>query len=641
MFTERSPSPPGRARPFAGRLIAFSLLVFLVLGAQSMAAGRDKIDEVALKKVKAATVHIKVQFPEGDVSEGSGFVTRAKGLVVTNAHVVGMLDNDSRKPSKIELTFNSGEANSKTVEGKVGYIDGESDLAILAFNTKDLPNPPDLLPVFLSQNLKETQDVFIVGFPLGKRIGSNITVTPTSVTSLRKEGINIKQVQVSGGMHPGNSGGPLVDKDGKLVGIAVSGYAGTQIHLAIPTETMNAVFNGKITQVYDVAYRDGDKIRVPVRYEKADPLGNMKTISVETWIGKVGPPRGSSSKKPDPLPDDSPITTFELKPDGKGAFTGELVLDGNKDPKLAFWGRSVVGRGGDQLSYYGASMLTARIGTPVDRKAAAIKYAPPLEKTEVLALTSDATFRVRESDGDDTTLAMTLKGTLQETVIDQSKAGKWRKRLTYDGLEATVTKDKKPPEGAEVFLKALKDANTLAAEIDVDKDGSVLRHLVDSSKVPRNSQRPLTLVSRQVQQSLDSLAAPLPPAEVKPMDTWKGKQAYVLGALGLSLPATADITYRYEGTYTMDKQTVAVISFEGKLEGDFEKPKKATKGAKEPTLAGKVDGRIEVLADTGVMQFATEKIRAEVSMEDDGKPLKLIGSLNVTVRRNPPMPKKK
>jgi S1-C subfamily serine protease len=181
-------SPPLSAQVFGirlfarGRLFGLSLLVILVGGLQSNAA-RDKIDPAALKKVKAATVHIRVQFADGDVSQGSGFVTKDRGLVVTNAHVVGMLDNDSPKPSKIEVTFNSGEPNSKTVEAKISYVDGDSDLALLRMSDKDMGIVPPLLSVGLSQKLTETQDVFVVGFPLGKQAGPNVTVTATTVTS--------------------------------------------------------------------------------------------------------------------------------------------------------------------------------------------------------------------------------------------------------------------------------------------------------------------------------------------------------------------------------------------------------------------------------------------------------------------------
>jgi S1-C subfamily serine protease len=631
-----------RNRLILARLIALCALTLGVWG--TAAPAPDKIDPVALKKVKAATVHIRVTFADGDVSEGSGFATRLRGLVVTNAHVVGMLDNDSPKPTKVEVTFNSGEANSKTIVSKIGYVDGDTDLALLMVPSANFKEYPERLPMTLSQKLNETQDVFAVGFPLGKQAGANVSVTPTSVTSLRKEGGNIKRVQVNGGLHPGNSGGPIVDKDGNVVGIAVSGYVGTQVHLAIPTEHLNVVFNGKFKNtVYEVAYRDGDKIRMPIRFEKADPLNMMKSITVETWIGKPGPVRQSGGKQPTPLPDDSPITDLDVKPDAKGVYAGELVLDAKKDPKLSYWLRYRVGRGEDRVLWYPAGVLDPRIGTPVDRKPATLRYAPPTGKTDTLMITSDASFRIRESDGDDHSLSMVLKGTLKETVTDQGKDGRWRKRLTYDGLETTVLVDKQTPPSARKLTEALKDVSFLASEVAVNTDGTVLRNIPDFSKVPAASRIPLSLTSSQIQQSLDSLAFPFPPKEVEALATWKGRQSYELGALGLTVPTTAEVTYKYEGTFVAPNgKTAAVLTFQGPLKRvATPRPTKGPAKAKEPTLTGTVSGKIEYFPDTGVIVKASEQVRAELDLEFDGKPAKMIGVLNVNLTRlgAPPMKK--
>ncbi len=92
--------------------------------------------------------------------------------------------------------------------------------------------------------------------------------------------------------------------------------------------------------------------------------------------------------------------------------------------------------------------------------------------------------------------------------------------------------------------------------------------------------------------------------------------------------------------YTRDGKPVAVVTFEGAIEPDFQT--KAKKGSKPPKLTGKVDGKIEVAVDTGLVLFATERIRAELATETrDDKPVKGVGTLYVTLRRNPPVPKKK
>jgi S1-C subfamily serine protease len=627
-----------RARSFVPhRLLALSALALFLWGTSSSAA--DKIDPAALKKVKAATVHIRVTFADGDVSEGSGFATRLRGLVVTNAHVVGMLDNDSPKPTKIEVTFNSGEENSKTILSKIGYVEGESDIALLMVPSGDFKEYPELLSVAYSAQLTETQDVFVVGFPLGKQAGPNVSVTATTVTSLRKEGGAIKRVQVGGGIHPGNSGGPLVDKDGKVVGIAVSGFVGTQVHLAIPTEEMNSIFNGRIkNRVLGVPYRDGDKIKVPIRFEKADPLNLMKSVAVETWVGNPGPVRPSGNKQPEPQPGDSAVVALELKPDIKGVYAGELELDGKKDAKLEHWMRYKVGRGGDQTVWYPGAVI--RPGTAVERKGATLKYEPPLNTTDSLLLTSDASFRIRESDGDDHILSMILKGTLKETVTDQTKDGQWRKRVTYDGVEVSALIDKKPIPSAERLNQALKDIKLLASEINVARDGTVARNLADFSKVPQASRAPLSLASDQVQQSLDSLAMPFPLKAIEAQATWTGKQTYELGALGLAVPATAEVTYTYEGTFVAPNgKTTAVVTFKGPLQRVL--TGKVKKGAKEPTLRGQVEGKLELRPDTGLIIRANEQVRAELDLEFDGKPAKALGVLSVQlIRLAAPPPKK-
>src|SRR5262249_24009624 len=68
-----------------------------------------------------------------------------------------------------------------------------------------------------------------------------ITVTTSSVSSLRREGGILKQVQVNGGMQPGNSGGPVTDTRGKVVGVSVAGITGTTINFAIPSDFNSTV----------------------------------------------------------------------------------------------------------------------------------------------------------------------------------------------------------------------------------------------------------------------------------------------------------------------------------------------------------------------------------------------------------------
>src|SRR5207253_8319797 len=126
------------------------------------ARGGDKLDPAALKMVKQATAYLQVKLSDGRTAQGSGFFTDAPGVIVTNAHVLGMLAADSRKPQQVQVVINSGEANSQTLAATVLGVDRNSDLAVLRVQGKNLPTP---LKLGATNDLSETPAVYIFGFP--------------------------------------------------------------------------------------------------------------------------------------------------------------------------------------------------------------------------------------------------------------------------------------------------------------------------------------------------------------------------------------------------------------------------------------------------------------------------------------------
>ncbi len=188
-----------------------------------------------VKKVKQSTTYLRVTLPGGEIAQGSGFFALERNLVITNAHVVGLL-RSSTPPRRVEVVVRSGEANEAKLTGTLLGVDRENDLAVLRVegNLSQLPPP---LPVASAADLVETQKVYIFGFPFGAQLGKNITVSTSSISSLRRgsDGV-LKQVQVNGGMNPGNSGGPVTDARGAVIGVSVAGISGTQINFAIPAD---------------------------------------------------------------------------------------------------------------------------------------------------------------------------------------------------------------------------------------------------------------------------------------------------------------------------------------------------------------------------------------------------------------------
>jgi len=183
------------------------------------------------------------QLPRGSEGVGSGFVYDDRGHIVTNNHVV---DN----AVKITVTFYDGvEATAKVVG-----TDPQSDVAVIKVENKDY-RP---LPKGVSSRLKVGELVVAVGSPYN--LSQSVTSGIISATDRNDLGINGRNsyesfLQTDAAINPGNSGGPLVDMDGKVIGvnsaIVSNGSGNDGVGFAIPidlagTVADNLIKNGKM-----------------------------------------------------------------------------------------------------------------------------------------------------------------------------------------------------------------------------------------------------------------------------------------------------------------------------------------------------------------------------------------------------------
>src|SRR5205807_1786027 len=107
---------------------------------------------------------------------------------------------------------------------------------------KDLP----ALPLGDSDRLVELAELVGFGYPFGTRLAAEktelpaVTVSVSSVTSLRRTGATLAAVQLDGALNPGHSGGPLLAADGTVAGVIRSGVPGAQTAQAIPANVVKA-----------------------------------------------------------------------------------------------------------------------------------------------------------------------------------------------------------------------------------------------------------------------------------------------------------------------------------------------------------------------------------------------------------------
>jgi hypothetical protein len=183
---------------------------------------RHRAAVVASIVVWSSTIGIGAQQPapydptkERLASTGSGFILTSSGYIVTNHHVVaGATALNVQIPGR-----------EKAVLAKLAVDDPQDDLAIVKVDGP-LGNPP--IAFADSAQIKIGQDVFALGYPLGLRLGQTVRAATGTISSLLgprdREGL----YQVSAPVQHGNSGGPVFNQDGQLIGVVVSGFEDVQ-----------------------------------------------------------------------------------------------------------------------------------------------------------------------------------------------------------------------------------------------------------------------------------------------------------------------------------------------------------------------------------------------------------------------------
>jgi S1-C subfamily serine protease len=273
--------------------------------------GDGQIPTALLNKLKAATVFIKVETATSGFS-GSGFVLRVTddtALIVTNQHVAEPKNKQGvpTKNATHEVVFHSGRKNEFTRKAELIAADQEHDLAILrvrdVLSAKDFP---EALNTSDKPSLAETTPIYVIGFPFGERLSMAkghpaVTISRGTITSVREDDAgDTVFIQIDADSNPGNSGGPVVDGHGRLVGVLEGGKPGTHINFAIPAIELTRVLTGRVSNLmFRVAHTTGNSVELDVHGDLVDPFGRVKNATLRVVRGddvKGKPTVGASGK---------------------------------------------------------------------------------------------------------------------------------------------------------------------------------------------------------------------------------------------------------------------------------------------------------------------------------------------------------
>jgi serine protease Do len=273
---------------------------------------------------------------------GSGFIVSADGYILTNAHVV-----DGVKDVHVKLT------DRREFTAKVIGSDAKTDVALIKVAAQDLPT----VKVGESNDVKVGEWVAAVGSPFG--FENSVTAGIVSATSRSLPGGNyVPFIQTDVAVNPGNSGGPLFDLDGNVVGInsqiysASGGYMG--LSFAIPIDVaMNVMqqlktaghvtrgrigvavqnLNQSLAQSFGLAKPDGALVSSVDAKGPAKHAGVRAGDVILAWNGR---PIGQSSDLPVLVAASKPGTHARVKVWRDGAErTLDVTVGTMPDEKVA------------------------------------------------------------------------------------------------------------------------------------------------------------------------------------------------------------------------------------------------------------------------------------------------------------------
>lgn len=211
------------------RAIALALAFFVL---PAVGQVRADLNHDQITSAKAATALVVT--PAGS---GTAFCISESGLFITCNHVVEGVKNDA-----VSVVISPTGKDEKKYPATVIRRLKDDDIAILKVV---LDRKVPALKLGDISELVETEQLYTFGYPFGSALAMDeksypsISVNVGRITALRKKGDTLDAIQLDAQVNPGNSGGPVLDGNGQVVGIVAAGIVASGINFAIPVSVLS------------------------------------------------------------------------------------------------------------------------------------------------------------------------------------------------------------------------------------------------------------------------------------------------------------------------------------------------------------------------------------------------------------------
>jgi S1-C subfamily serine protease len=246
----------------------------------------------AIELVAPAVVNIQCYVDGilmGGISSGSGFIITEDGYIVTNAHVVA-----ASSDGRVTVTTMNGVRRPATVHS----IDTMSDIALVKMDNKFAGEKFPIVEMGSSSKIRPGEFVVALGSPMQLQNSASFGIVSASVRHASELGLmnsRAEYIQTDAAINQGNSGGPLINLSGQVIGINVMKAQGADgISFAIPVDTASVVIRQLMDNKHVVRPYVGMRVR---EYIPSNVEPRTSPAAPRSWWGGGAPSEPKPSRR--------------------------------------------------------------------------------------------------------------------------------------------------------------------------------------------------------------------------------------------------------------------------------------------------------------------------------------------------------